>query len=209
MGAECWFLAQWVCVWLTGRCRHDTDAWLSLMTLFVLVTLYLFGGYVCLDCFMNNSLLTCSCPFQVLPRFNSRDEVVKAHIMNVSWSADHRIIDGATMARFSNLWRDYLENPASMVLDLKWACGTLDGALRRKTSHHDYVKMVYCTLTLWVVTLTGCYWSPYCSRLLGLPKPFFLRIWMAAHATDTTSYLLLNIVKLISSCRLFYLCVWP
>ncbi|XP_071198718.1 lipoamide acyltransferase component of branched-chain alpha-keto acid dehydrogenase complex, mitochondrial-like [Salvelinus alpinus] len=56
---------------------------------------------------------------QVLPRFNSRDEVVNAHIMNVSWSADHRIIDGATMARFSNLWRDYLENPASMVLDLK------------------------------------------------------------------------------------------
>lgn len=40
--------------------------------------------------------------------------------MNVSWSADHRIIDGATMSRFSNLWRTYLENPASMVLDLKW-----------------------------------------------------------------------------------------
>ncbi|XP_051557516.1 lipoamide acyltransferase component of branched-chain alpha-keto acid dehydrogenase complex, mitochondrial-like isoform X2 [Myxocyprinus asiaticus] len=56
---------------------------------------------------------------QVLPRFNSRDEVVKAHIMNVSWSADHRVIDGATMSRFSNLWRSYLENPAAMVLDLK------------------------------------------------------------------------------------------
>ncbi|XP_010869655.2 lipoamide acyltransferase component of branched-chain alpha-keto acid dehydrogenase complex, mitochondrial isoform X2 [Esox lucius] len=56
---------------------------------------------------------------QVLPRFNLRDEVVKAHIMNVSWSADHRIIDGATMARFSNLWRGFLENPASMILDLK------------------------------------------------------------------------------------------
>lgn len=39
--------------------------------------------------------------------------------MKVSWSADHRIIDGATMCRFSNLWREYLENPASMVLDLK------------------------------------------------------------------------------------------
>ncbi|XP_027014941.2 lipoamide acyltransferase component of branched-chain alpha-keto acid dehydrogenase complex, mitochondrial isoform X2 [Tachysurus fulvidraco] len=56
---------------------------------------------------------------QILPRFNSKDEVVKAHIMYVSWSADHRIIDGATMCRFSNLWRSYLENPASMVLDLK------------------------------------------------------------------------------------------
>lgn len=56
---------------------------------------------------------------QVLPRFNSCDKVMKAYIMNVSWSADHRIIDGATMSRFSNLWRSYLENPASMVLDLK------------------------------------------------------------------------------------------
>ncbi|XP_040039278.2 lipoamide acyltransferase component of branched-chain alpha-keto acid dehydrogenase complex, mitochondrial [Gasterosteus aculeatus] len=56
---------------------------------------------------------------QVLPRFDAGGQVVRAHIMNVSWSADHRIIDGATMCRFSNLWKKYLENPASMVLDLK------------------------------------------------------------------------------------------
>ncbi|OXB81506.1 UNVERIFIED_CONTAM: hypothetical protein H355_004412, partial [Colinus virginianus] len=56
---------------------------------------------------------------QVLPRFNGKGEVFKAQIMNVSWSADHRIIDGATMARFSNLWKSYLENPALMLLDLK------------------------------------------------------------------------------------------
>ncbi|XP_065101223.1 lipoamide acyltransferase component of branched-chain alpha-keto acid dehydrogenase complex, mitochondrial [Paramisgurnus dabryanus] len=56
---------------------------------------------------------------QVLPRFNAKGDLVKAHIMNVSWSADHRIIDGATMCRFSNMWRSYLENPATMVLDLK------------------------------------------------------------------------------------------
>ncbi|XP_024114915.1 lipoamide acyltransferase component of branched-chain alpha-keto acid dehydrogenase complex, mitochondrial isoform X2 [Oryzias melastigma] len=56
---------------------------------------------------------------QVLPRFGAGNQVVPAHIMKVSWSADHRVIDGATMCRFSNLWREYLENPASMVLDLK------------------------------------------------------------------------------------------
>ncbi|XP_059197812.1 lipoamide acyltransferase component of branched-chain alpha-keto acid dehydrogenase complex, mitochondrial [Centropristis striata] len=56
---------------------------------------------------------------QVLPRFDANGQVVPAHIMKVSWSADHRLIDGATMCRFSNLWREYLENPASMVLDLK------------------------------------------------------------------------------------------
>ncbi|KAM9761905.1 lipoamide acyltransferase component of branched-chain alpha-keto acid dehydrogenase complex, mitochondrial [Menidia menidia] len=56
---------------------------------------------------------------QVLPRFDAGGQVTRAHIMNVSWSADHRIIDGATMCRFSNLWKAYLESPASMVLDLK------------------------------------------------------------------------------------------
>ncbi|XP_003479011.2 lipoamide acyltransferase component of branched-chain alpha-keto acid dehydrogenase complex, mitochondrial [Cavia porcellus] len=56
---------------------------------------------------------------RALPRFNLNGEVYKAQIMNVSWSADHRIIDGATMSRFSNLWKSYLENPAFMLLDLK------------------------------------------------------------------------------------------
>lgn len=36
----------------------------------------------------------------------------------VSWSADHRIIDGATMARFSNTWIGYLEQPTTMLLKL-------------------------------------------------------------------------------------------
>ncbi|ELV10510.1 Lipoamide acyltransferase component of branched-chain alpha-keto acid dehydrogenase complex, mitochondrial [Tupaia chinensis] len=56
---------------------------------------------------------------KALPRFNQEGEVYKAQIMNVSWSADHRVIDGATMSRFSNLWKSYLENPAFMLLDLK------------------------------------------------------------------------------------------
>ncbi|XP_002715881.1 lipoamide acyltransferase component of branched-chain alpha-keto acid dehydrogenase complex, mitochondrial isoform X1 [Oryctolagus cuniculus] len=56
---------------------------------------------------------------KALPRFNQKGEVYPAQIMNVSWSADHRIIDGATMSRFSNLWKSYLENPSFMLLDLK------------------------------------------------------------------------------------------
>jgi 2-oxoisovalerate dehydrogenase E2 component (dihydrolipoyl transacylase) len=37
----------------------------------------------------------------------------------VSWSGDHRVVDGATLARFSNLWREYLHNPVRMLLDTK------------------------------------------------------------------------------------------
>ena len=36
-----------------------------------------------------------------------------------SWSADHRIIDGMTVAKFSNQWKSYLESPSSMLLQLK------------------------------------------------------------------------------------------
>jgi len=56
---------------------------------------------------------------QHLPRFDADGELVKASIFNVSWSADHRVIDGATMARYSNLWKSYLETPSSMILDMK------------------------------------------------------------------------------------------
>lgn len=53
----------------------------------------------------------------VVPRFNKEGNIVKAHIMNVSFSADHRIIDGVTMSSFVNLWKQYLENPNLFLLD--------------------------------------------------------------------------------------------
>ena len=55
---------------------------------------------------------------QKLPRYNEANEVVPKTIMNISWSGDHRVIDGATMARFSNQWKSYLENPATMIADM-------------------------------------------------------------------------------------------
>ncbi|CAG0884409.1 unnamed protein product [Cyprideis torosa] len=56
---------------------------------------------------------------QKLPRFDANGQVSAHNILHISWSADHRIIDGATMARFSNLWKSYLERPSLMLLDLK------------------------------------------------------------------------------------------
>ncbi|KAF9306155.1 hypothetical protein BGZ74_007357 [Mortierella antarctica] len=39
------------------------------------------------------------------------EQVVAQQIVNVSWSADHRVIDGATVARFSEAWKSVVENP--------------------------------------------------------------------------------------------------
>lgn len=55
---------------------------------------------------------------QVLPRFDAAGQVVARNIMTVSWSGDHRVIDGGTIARFNNLWKQYLEEPTSMLVKM-------------------------------------------------------------------------------------------
>lgn len=56
---------------------------------------------------------------QSLPRFNAKGEVQARQIMTVSWSGDHRVIDGGTIARFNNRWKEFLEDPASMLVAMR------------------------------------------------------------------------------------------
>lgn len=52
---------------------------------------------------------------QSLPRFDKQGNVVSRNTMMISWSGDHRVIDGGTIARFNNCWKGYLEQPVTML----------------------------------------------------------------------------------------------
>lgn len=54
-----------------------------------------------------------------LPVFDEAGQVSAAEMVNFSWSADHRVVDGATMARMANVIREYIESPEKMLLKLR------------------------------------------------------------------------------------------
>lgn len=56
---------------------------------------------------------------KVVPIFDSAGEVTKGELVNFSWSADHRVVDGATMARMANRVRKFIESPENMLLNLR------------------------------------------------------------------------------------------
>ena len=54
---------------------------------------------------------------QKRPVVNERDEIVVGHIMYLSLSLDHRVVDGADAARFMNDVVGYLEEPEMFILE--------------------------------------------------------------------------------------------
>ncbi|KAJ8122254.1 hypothetical protein O1611_g9884 [Lasiodiplodia mahajangana] len=56
---------------------------------------------------------------RTVPAFGEDDRVIKKQVCNFSWSADHRVIDGATMARAAEVVRQIVEEPDSMILQLR------------------------------------------------------------------------------------------
>ncbi|KAK3686981.1 hypothetical protein LTR37_019283 [Vermiconidia calcicola] len=56
---------------------------------------------------------------KMVPAFDENDEIVKKEELVLSWSADHRVVDGAECARCAETLRSYLEDPGSMVVGLR------------------------------------------------------------------------------------------
>ena len=61
---------------------------------------------------------------QMLPRYPPATQAgepvapVPTPIMKVSWAADHRIVDGATLALFCKRWQAFVEEPDRMLVHL-------------------------------------------------------------------------------------------
>lgn len=56
---------------------------------------------------------------RTIPAFDEQDRVIKKDVMNFSWSADHRVVDGATMARMGERIRAFIEEPGMMMARLR------------------------------------------------------------------------------------------
>lgn len=56
---------------------------------------------------------------KAVPAFDDAGQLTKNEVVNFSWSADHRIVDGATMARMADRVRQLIESPELMLLNLR------------------------------------------------------------------------------------------
>ncbi|KAG9459756.1 hypothetical protein H6P81_004264 [Aristolochia fimbriata] len=56
---------------------------------------------------------------QKVPHFDDDGTVVPTAIANVVVGADHRIVDGATVARFCNEWKHWVEMPELLLLHMR------------------------------------------------------------------------------------------
>lgn len=56
---------------------------------------------------------------RTVPSFGNDGNIVPRTIVNFSWSADHRVVDGATMARMATLLQDLIQEPERLLVRLR------------------------------------------------------------------------------------------
>lgn len=56
---------------------------------------------------------------RVVPAFDEKGKVVRKEVMHFSWSADHRVVDGASVARCAEGVRALVERPGRMIMRMR------------------------------------------------------------------------------------------
>merc|ERR1719436_1516652 len=54
-----------------------------------------------------------------LPRYNDKMQLEPRQVMMIRWVGDHRHLDGATLARFSNSFKKFMESPGEWTLAMR------------------------------------------------------------------------------------------
>ena len=56
---------------------------------------------------------------RTVPKFLEDGRVVPQQVLPVSWGADHRVLDGAALARVNATWKALLETPDLLLMHLR------------------------------------------------------------------------------------------
>ncbi|TGZ79718.1 hypothetical protein EX30DRAFT_355575 [Ascodesmis nigricans] len=56
---------------------------------------------------------------KTVPRYNTKGDIHPESVVNFCWSADHRVVDGATMARMGARVKNFLERPELLLAKLR------------------------------------------------------------------------------------------
>lgn len=56
---------------------------------------------------------------RAVPVFGENGSIERAELTNFSWSADHRVVDGATMARMASLVKEFIERPENLLVKMR------------------------------------------------------------------------------------------
>lgn len=56
---------------------------------------------------------------RVIPSYDESMQIVPNQVINTSWSGDHRVLDGMTMAKMADRFKQLLENPELMMLNVR------------------------------------------------------------------------------------------
>lgn len=77
------------------------------------------GGTVCRPVIFSPEVMIAALgKISTMPVYE-KEQLFEQHLMHCQWTADHRVLDGANVARFCNKWKSYIEEPELMLFNLK------------------------------------------------------------------------------------------
>ncbi|KAF7837800.1 protein GAMETE EXPRESSED 2 [Senna tora] len=108
---------------------------------------------------------------QKVPQFAEDGSVYPASLMTVNIGADHRVLDGATVARFCNEWKQLIENPELLMAHNSAPTSEIVIKMAVLTLRHIAISLTAFSFSLFLIS---CSESPSSDKA---PLPKFVFSW--------------------------------